>query len=70
MQKDITITLPKERYDFLMDNDLLGDHTVKEVIVKDERFKEDPKHKELLKQYIKSKEAIKEYEFKTRHKIA
>lgn len=45
------------------------DYTIEEVFVKDELFKDDEKHRALVKQLVKAKEQLKEYEFKKRHNI-
>lgn len=65
----ITITIAKDNFNFLIDNNLLGEFTIKEVYVKDEMFLEDERHKSLVKSVVKAKEQLKEYEFKRRHNI-
>lgn len=67
--EEITVILTKENFDFLNDNDLLKGHKVKEIYIKDEVFKDDIMHKELVKALVKAKEKLKEYEFKKRHNI-
>lgn len=67
--EEITIIISRSTYDLLVDNDLIPEHKVKEVYVKDDFFKDDQGHKELIKRLVKSKEALKEYEFKKRNNI-
>lgn len=67
--EEITITISKDNFNLLIDNNLLGEFTVKEVYVKDEMFQEDEIHKALVKSLIKAKESLKDYEFKRRHNI-
>jgi hypothetical protein len=65
----ITITISRDTFNLLLDNNLLGEFTIKEVYVKDEMFKDDERHKALIKALVKAKEAVKDYEFKRRHNI-
>jgi hypothetical protein len=44
------------------------DYTIKEVVVKDDFFKDDEKYKELKKESVKAYKRLKEYEFNARHK--
>lgn len=67
--EEVTIIISRNQYNFLIDNDLLPGHSVKEIYVKDELFKDDQQHKELVKRLVKAKEALKEYEFKKRNNI-
>lgn len=65
----ISLTISRETFNLLLDNNLLGEFTVKEVYIKDEMFKDDERHRALIKALVKAKEAVKEYEFKRRHNI-
>ena len=65
----VTIVIDSEKFDLLYNSGLVDYSEVREVIVKDELFKDDSNHKELIKAVVKAKERLKEYEFKKRNNI-
>jgi hypothetical protein len=65
----VNLVISKEKFDLLYNSCLVDYSEVREVIVKDELFKDDTNHKELVKAVIKAKEKLKEYEFKKRNNI-
>jgi hypothetical protein len=65
----VTITMPREQYEILLDSGALPDHTLKEIYVKDELFENDEMHKALKKASIRAYKAMREYEFNKRNNI-
>lgn len=65
----VTIIMPREHYEILVDSGALPEHTLKEIYVKDEMFENDEMHKALKKAANKAYKAMREYEFNKRNNI-
>jgi hypothetical protein len=63
----IVLTVDKEYYIKHLDVFKAPNTNIKSVFVEGEDHKDDPKHKALLKKYLKVKEELRNYEFNKRH---
>ena len=63
----ITIKLPKEDFELLVNSDLLASYEVVEVKIKDELFAEDKLHVKLKSKANSAYKELKEYEFTKRN---
>lgn len=65
----VNLKISQEKFDLLFNSGLLDYSEVREIYTMDDFFKDDETHKRLVKEVVKAKEKLKEYEFKKRHNI-
>lgn len=65
----VTIQIEKPLLEHLVKTGLLTEYKLIKVSVKDDLFEGDELHKKLLKDYLKLKKELNDYEFNKRHKM-
>jgi hypothetical protein len=67
--ENVKIEIDKELFNELVKQGILTVDSLKEVVIKDDFFKDDETHKELIKASHKAYKDLKIYEFNKRHNI-